>query len=225
MAMDNALRDLVLASNNAKKLAELGDLFAPLGLRLLPQGALAVPEPDEPYATFIENALHKARHASRLAGLPALADDSGLCVDALGGAPGVWSARYAPLADTDADGARESRRARQDAANNAHLLAALAGQTAPQQRRARFVCTLVAVRHPDDPEPLVATGDWPGRIALQPAGDGGFGYDPLMWLDEPGCSVAQLSAVDKQRLGHRGVAGRALLALMRARWALGDAGA
>lgn len=219
--------DLVLASNNAKKLTELGAIFAPLGLRLLPQGQLAVPEPQEPYATFIENALHKARHASRLAGLPALADDSGLCVDALGGAPGVWSARYAPLSDDDVDGDRESRRSRQDAANNAHLLAALSEFPDPQDRAARFVCTLVAVRHPEDPEPLVATGDWPGHILRQPVGEGGFGYDPLMGLeglDGPATSVAQLSAQDKARLGHRGVAGRALLALMAARWSLAAAG-
>src|SRR5574343_64793 len=158
---------LVLASNNAKKLVELQALFAPLGIELVNQGSLGIPEAEEPFGSFVENALAKARHAARLSGLPALADDSGLAVEALGGAPGVRSARYAQ----DAGGEKS------DAANNAHLLRQLDGVA---DRRARFVCALVAVRSADDPEPLIAMGRWAGEILSAPRGAGGFGYDPLM---------------------------------------------
>src|ERR1700761_4762330 len=148
---------LVLASNNAKKLAELQALFDGLGVELVRQGELGVTEAEEPHITFIENALAKARHAAAATGLPAIADDSGLCVDALGGAPGVISAHYAAIALDDVP--REAPRAQQDAANNALLLARLEGVA---DRRAAFVCTLVAVRAADDPQPLVATGRWEG---------------------------------------------------------------
>jgi XTP/dITP diphosphohydrolase len=193
---------LVLASNNAKKLAELQALFDGLSLELLPQSALGVAETEEPHLTFIENALAKARHASQCSGMPALADDSGLCVDALGGTPGVQSAVYAPVS-LQAGVAREAQRALQDAANNRQLLAALQGQA---RRDAAFVSVLVAVRHAQDPEPLVATGRWAGRILQAPRGEGGFGYDPLMWINSLQASVAELSAEVKNGQSHRALA-------------------
>lgn len=199
---------LVLASNNAKKLLELQALFSPLGIELVTQGSLGIPEAEEPFATFAENALAKARHAARLSGLPALADDSGLSVDALGGAPGVRSARYA----LDAGGDKS------DAANNARLLQALAHV---EDRRARFVCALVAVRRPDDPEPLVAMGRWAGVILTAPSGDGGFGYDPLMHIPALGQTVAQLPADVKNRHSHRALAAAQLIAQFREVWHLG----
>ena len=165
---------LVLASNNAKKLKELDAILAPLGWELIPQGQLGVPECEEPHATFVENALEKARHAARVTGLPALADDSGLCVEALGGAPGVYSARYA--------GEPKS-----DARNNEKLLADLAGQA---DRRAHFVSLIVFVRHADDPQPIIAEGEWHGTIIDDYRGDGGFGYDPLFLLPERGVTSA-----------------------------------
>lgn len=197
---------LVLASNNAKKLAELTSLFAPLAVELVTQGSLGISEAEEPHVTFVENALAKARHASAQAGLPALADDSGLCVDALGGAPGVLSARYATLFG----GARD------DGENNRVLLANMAGHT---DRRARFVGVLVAVRSADDPEPLVAVGRWHGELLEAPRGEAGFGYDPLLYLPALGCSVAELDAPTKNRLSHRALAATAMLAAMREHWA------
>ncbi|MBL8302783.1 MAG: RdgB/HAM1 family non-canonical purine NTP pyrophosphatase [Ideonella sp.] len=197
---------LVLASNNTKKLAELTSLFAPLAVELVTQGSLGIPEAEEPHVTFVENALAKARHASERAGLPALADDSGLCVDALGGAPGVLSARYATLFG----GARD------DGENNRVLLANMAGHT---DRRARFVGVLVAVRSADDPEPLVAVGRWPGELLEAPRGEGGFGYDPLLYIPALGRSVAELDAATKNRLSHRALAAAAMLAAMREHWA------
>lgn len=208
---------LVLASNNAKKLAELQGLLSTLPLGLVSQGSLGIPEAEEPHRSFVENALAKARHAARAAGGPALADDSGLCVDALGGAPGVDSAVYAP-APPGGWPDREARRAAQDAANNARLLAALEGQP---DRRAAFVCVLVALRHADDPLPLVATGRWPGEILAAPRGAGGFGYDPLMGLPAEGCSVAELPPARKAALSHRAQAARALAAQLREAWHLG----
>jgi XTP/dITP diphosphohydrolase len=207
---------LVLASNNPGKLAELGELFAPLGIDLIAQGALAIGEVDEPYATFIENALAKARHAARAAGGAAIADDSGLCVDALGGAPGVASAHYA-LVEREPDEGREVHRQRQDGANIRQLLERLRGA---RDRHARFVATLVAVRHADDPEPLVAVGRWPGEVLETPRGSGGFGYDPLLWLPMFGRTVAELDPATKNRLSHRGEAARRMLALMREAWGL-----
>jgi XTP/dITP diphosphohydrolase len=199
---------LVLASNNAKKLIELQALFTPLGIELVTQGSLGIPEAEEPFETFAENALAKARHAARLSGLPALADDSGLSVEALGGAPGVRSARYA----LDAGGEKS------DAANNARLLRELAGVT---DRRARFVCALVAVRSVDDPEPLVAMGRWAGEILTVPSGDGGFGYDPLMHIPALGQTVASLPADLKNRHSHRALAAVQLIQQFREVWHLG----
>lgn len=207
---------LVLASNNAKKLTELQTLFAHLAVDLVPQRALGIAEADEPHVTFVENALAKARHAAQACGGAALADDSGLCVDALDGAPGVQSAHFASLA-LPADGAvdREARRRLQDRANNDLLLQRLCGCT---ERSARFVATLVAVRRVDDPEPLIAFGRWEGRILEAPQGEGGFGYDPLMFIAALGCSVAAVSAEVKGRLSHRAMAARDMVAMMREVW-------
>jgi len=206
---------LVLASNNAGKLAELQALFAPLPLDLMAQPSLGVAEAEEPHATFIENALAKARHAARASGGAALADDSGLCVDALGGAPGVISAHYAtvPLPA----GEREAQRRVQDEANNRWLLEHLQGAA---QRRASFVCTLVALRSADDPQPLVATGRWWGEILSAPRGSGGFGYDPLMFIPALGATVAELPRELKNAHSHRALACRQMLELMREAWAL-----
>jgi len=199
---------LVLASNNAKKLAELQALFAPLGVELLTQGSLGIAEAEEPFHSFVENALTKARHAARESGLPALADDSGLAVEALGGAPGVLSARYATLFG----------RAKSDDENNAVLLEKLAGV---EDRGARFVCALVAVRSADDPEPLIAMGRWQGQILPALAGEGGFGYDPLMFIPSLGRSVAELSAAEKNSTSHRALAAAELVQQMREVWHLG----
>lgn len=199
---------LALASNNTKKLVELQALFAPLGIELVNQGSLGIPEAEEPFLSFAENALAKARHAARLSGMPALADDSGLSVDALGGAPGVRSARYAQ----DAGGEKS------DAANNDRLLRKLAGVA---DRRARFVCALVAVRGADDPEPLIAMGRWSGEILAAPSGEGGFGYDPLMHIPALGGTVASLTAEMKNRHSHRALAAAQLLAQFREVWHLG----
>ena len=199
---------LVLASNNGKKLAELQTLFAPLPLELVTQGALGIGEAEEPHVTFVENALEKARHAAREAKAPAIADDSGLCVDALGGAPGVLSARYATLFGQP----------RSDADNNRVLLEQLRPHT---DRRGRFVCALVAVRSADDPEPLIAFGRWDGEVLTMPRGDSGFGYDPLMWIPSLSTSVAELDPAEKNRLSHRAIASKQMLALMREVWRLG----
>ncbi|RVT54413.1 non-canonical purine NTP pyrophosphatase [Rubrivivax albus] len=206
---------LVLASNNAKKLAELQVLFDGLPLALVAQGALGVTEAEEPHLTFVENALAKARHAARAAQAPAIADDSGLCVSALGGAPGVVSAHAAGV--VPAQGDREATRRVQDAANNAWLLERLAGQA---DRRARFVSVLVALRHADDPEPLIAFGRWEGEILAAPRGQGGFGYDPLMWIPALGSSVAELPADVKNRHSHRALAAQQMRTLMQQAWGL-----
>ena len=190
------LKKLVLASNNAGKLREFSALLAPLGCQVIAQGELHVPEAEEPFHTFIENALAKARHASRLTGLPALADDSGLCVDALGGAPGVLSARFA--------GEPKS-----DARNNTALLAALDGKT---PRSGHYYCVLVLVRHADDPQPIIADGVWRGQVLSAAQGDGGFGYDPLFQAQGESVSVAQMDAAAKNAVSHRGQAMRALAA-------------
>ncbi len=207
---------LVLASNNVKKLVELQTLLAPLALEIVAQGTLGVEEAEEPHHTFIENALAKARHAAALTGCAAIADDSGLCVIALDGAPGVASAHYAPVGL--AAGEREVQRRAQDAANNALLLRELAGAS---DRRARYVSVLVALRSADDPEPLVAVGRWEGEVLAAPRGDGGFGYDPLMLIPALGRSVAELDAATKNARSHRAVAVDQMLALMRASWQLG----
>ncbi|MDR0380289.1 MAG: RdgB/HAM1 family non-canonical purine NTP pyrophosphatase [Candidatus Accumulibacter sp.] len=181
---------LVVASDNPGKLREFGALLVPLGWEALPQRAFAVPECEEPHPTFVENALAKARHAAKWTGLPALADDSGLCVHVLGGAPGVHSARYA--------GEPKS-----DQRNNARLIADLAGKT---DRRAHYVCVLVFVRHADDPQPIIAEGEWYGEIVDSPRGEGGFGYDPYFFLPEDGVTAAELAADEKNRRSHRGQA-------------------
>jgi len=206
---------LVLASNNARKLSELRELLGGLAVELVAQAALGIAEADEPHITFIENALAKARHAAAAAGAAAIADDSGVCVDALGGAPGVVSAHYAGLSPPP--GEREAQRRVQDAANNALLLQRLQGQS---DRRAHFVSTLVAVRHAADPQPLVAVGRWPGSILDAPRGEGGFGYDPLMWIPELGATVAELDAATKNRHSHRARAMVQLRALLQEVWRL-----
>jgi XTP/dITP diphosphohydrolase len=206
---------VVLASNNAKKLTELQALLGGLRLDLVTQGSLGVTETDEPFHTFIENGLAKARHAAAVTGLPALADDSGLCVDALAGEPGVHSAHFAGQLPALTD--REATRHAQDAANIILLLQRLAGIS---NRRAQFVSTLVAVRHAHDPQPLVAVGRWAGQIALAPSGAGGFGYDPLMFIAERGCTAAELSAAEKNTLSHRARAAAVMRTLMQDAWAL-----
>ena len=207
---------LVLASNNAKKLAELQTLFAGLPIELIAQGSLGIGEAEEPHPSFVENALAKARHAARASGLAAIADDSGLCVAALGGAPGVQSAVYAGSVTVRGD--REALRRAQDAANNTLLLDRMRGLG---DRRARFVSTLVALRHADDPEPLIAFGRWEATLLDTPRGEGGFGYDPLVWIDALGASVAELSAVQKNAASHRALAATQMRESMRQAWSLG----
>jgi XTP/dITP diphosphohydrolase len=207
---------LVLASNNPGKLAELQGLFAGLGVELVTQGSLGIGEAEEPHATFVENALAKARHAARAAQGAAIADDSGLVVDALAGDPGVASAHFAPLAGRFAD--RETERRAQDAANNALLLERLRGRS---DRSARFVSTLVALRHAADPEPLIAIGRWPAEIALAPRGSGGFGYDPVVHVPTHDCSVAELSPVVKNQISHRALAAQAMRTLIQDVWRVG----
>lgn len=193
---------IVLASNNAGKLREMSALLAPLGLSLVRQADLGVPEAEEPFGTFIENALAKARHASRLTGLPALADDSGLCVDALDGRPGVLSARWAAQAGGE----------KSDAANNARLIADLAGVA---DRAAHYYCVLVLVRSADDPQPVVADASWHGEVCDTPRGAGGFGYDPYFLLPELRLTVAELDAATKNEISHRGQAMRLLVERLR----------
>ena len=191
---------LVLASNNAGKLREFKRLLEPLGIAVIPQADLGIPEAEEPHVTFVENALAKARHASAHARLPALADDSGVCVHALGGEPGVHSARYA--------GEPKS-----DARNNALLVERLTGVA---DRRAHYYCVLVLVRHAADPEPVIAEGAWHGRIVDEPRGSGGFGYDPYFEDVETGMTGAELPLDVKNARSHRGHAMRALIARLRA---------
>jgi len=186
---------LILASNNKGKLKEFNELLSTVGFDVRSQGDFDVPEADEPFHTFVENALQKARHASRLTGLPALADDSGVCVNALGGAPGVYSARFA--------GEPKS-----DARNNEKMIAELAKH---QDRSAYYYCVLVFVRHPDDPQPIIADGRWNGVMVDTPRGQGGFGYDPYFYIPSLGKCAAELSADEKNALSHRGQALRALV--------------
>ena len=191
---------LVLASGNAGKLKELSSLLTPLGIEVLPQSAFNVSEAEEPHPSFVENAIAKARHAARATGLPALADDSGLCVDVLGGAPGVLSARFA--------GEPKS-----DARNNALLLERLAGEP---NRHARFYCALALVRHADDPQPIIACGEWHGEILEAARGQGGFGYDPLFLVPDLDQTAAEIDHSLKNVLSHRGNAMRQLLDRLRA---------
>jgi len=206
---------LVLASNNAKKLSELRAMLGALPVQLVAQGELGITEAEEPHHTFIENALAKARHAAAAAQGPALADDSGVCVDALGGAPGVVSAHFAGEVPAQAD--REATRRAQDAANNALLLQRLDGVS---DRRAHFVSTLVAVRHAQDPQPLVAMGRWPGEILAAPRGVQGFGYDPLMFIPDLGLTVAEMDAALKNQHSHRARAMAQLQGLLCEVWRL-----
>jgi XTP/dITP diphosphohydrolase len=196
---------IVLASNNRGKLAELQTMFAPLGYDLIGQADLGIPEAPEPFRTFVENALAKARNAAEHSGLPAIADDAGLCVDAFGGLPGVDTAHYAtqfgyPKGDD----------------HNVHaLLEQMQGQ---DNRRAAMVCTLVALRSAGDPEPLIASGRAQGEITREPLGSNGFGFDPVMWLPEFGQTFAQLPVVIKNANSHRGRAARMMVELIRERW-------
>ncbi len=193
------MKKIVLASNNAGKLREFSRLFADLDIEIIPQSQLGVGEAEEPHATFVENALAKARHAARITGLPALADDSGICVHALGGAPGVYSARYA--------GEPKS-----DARNNEKLVADLAGK---DDRSAFYYAALVLVRHADDPQPVIADGFLDGEITATPSGEGGFGYDPYFYLPQFGKTVAEISAEEKSLISHRGRALRELVAKLK----------
>lgn len=196
----NALRKLVIASNNSGKLREINAILAPLAIAAVPQSDFNCGEVDEPYDTFVENALTKARHASRCSGLPALADDSGICVQALNGAPGVNSARYAG----------ESK---SDACNNQKLIETLKQQT---DRRAYYYCVIVLLRHADDPQPIIVDGSWYGEIIDEPRGEGGFGYDPYFFVPEFGKTSAELTAEQKNQISHRGQALVQLVEILRA---------
>jgi XTP/dITP diphosphohydrolase len=196
------LRKVVLASNNAGKLREFAALLGAAGIELIPQGELNVPEAEEPHPTFVENALTKARHASKLTGLPAIADDSGLCVRALRGAPGVYSARYAQLAGGE----------KSDAANNAWLVEQLKGH---EDHRAYYFCVLALVRHADDPEPLIAEGRWHGEMLDAPRGANGFGYDPYFFLPALNATAAELEPCVKNACSHRAIALQQLLARLK----------
>jgi XTP/dITP diphosphohydrolase len=195
------VKKLVVASSNPGKLREIEPLLAPLSIEVVPQSKLGIADAEEPHASFLENALAKARHASRASGLPALADDSGLCVDALGGAPGVHSAYYA---------GREGSREERDARNNGKLLKNLL-----DKRTAYYACVMVLARHPDDPLPLVAQGVWRGEIVRAPRGANGFGYDPLFYVPELKKTAAELDAATKNRLSHRAQALSGLLSLLK----------
>ncbi len=198
---------LVLASRNAGKLLELQQAFAPLGVALVTQDSLGIDEAPEPHHTFIENALSKARHAARASGLPAVADDAGLCLEALGGLPGVDTAYFCTQFGYE----------KSDANNVRAVLEQLAGHT---NRGAAMVSTLVALRHADDPEPLVAVGRVKAEIAAQPVGDNGFGFDPVLWIPELQQTFAQLLPADKLARSHRGLAAQRMVALMREHWGL-----
>jgi len=189
------MKKIVLASNNAGKLREFGQMLATIDIEVLPQAQFNIPEADEPHVTFVENALAKARHASKLTGLPALADDSGICVSALGGAPGVYSARFA--------GEPKS-----DQRNNQKLIADLKGKT---DRRAHYVAVLVFVHHADDPQPIICEGEWHGEIIDTPRGENGFGYDPYFLVPDLNQTAAEISAEEKNKRSHRGKALRLLI--------------
>jgi len=194
------MKKVVIASGNQGKLREIGEILAPLGIEAVAQSAYAVPECPEPHVTFVENCLAKARHASAHTGLPALADDSGICVDALNGAPGVYSARFA--------GDPKS-----DERNNQKLIETLRGEV---NRKAHYYCIMVYVRYPDDPQPIIAEGAWYGEIIDTPRGAGGFGYDPYFLVPGFGRTGAELSAEEKNGISHRGQALRALVERLKA---------
>ena len=195
------MQKLVLASNNADKVREFQELLAPFHFQVIPQGDLGIPAAEEPHHTFVENALAKARHASAASGLPALADDSGICAHALNGAPGVYSARYAGLAGDNA-------------ANNQKLIAALKDKT---DRGAHYVCALVMVNSANDPEPLIVQTRWYGQVVDEAKGNHGFGYDPHFFLPELGATAAELAPSEKNRISHRGQALRELITQLQTR--------
>jgi XTP/dITP diphosphohydrolase len=195
------MKKIVLASGNPGKLREFAEMFATIDFEVIPQSQFNVPEAEEPHFTFVENALAKARHAARLTGLPALADDSGICVEALGGEPGVHSARYA--------GEPKS-----DERNNQKVIADLQGKT---DRRAHYVAVLVFVRHADDPQPLIVEGEWHGEIIDTPRGSGGFGYDPYFLVPDLGRTAAEITSEEKHARSHRGKALRELVAKLKSR--------
>ena len=197
------MNKLVIASNNPGKLREFQRMLAPLGIEVLTQAQLGISEAEEPHCTFVENALAKARHVSCACGLPALADDSGICVDALGGAPGVISARYA------GDNPKSDRR------NNDKLMQDMQGVA---DRRAHYYCVLVLVRHADDPQPLIAEGEWHGEIFHEERGDGGFGYDPLFWQPQYGKTAAELTHDEKAQISHRAQALKVLLEKLKLKY-------
>jgi len=202
------VKKLVLASSNSGKLREFEALLAPLGVEIIPQSSLGVADAEEPHGTFVENALAKARHASRCSKLPALADDSGICVRALDGEPGVHSARFAGEPPPGSMPGRED----QDARNNQKLVRLLAGK---DDRRAHYTCVIVLMRHADDPEPVIAEGSWAGEIIASPRGENGFGYDPHFFLPDFGKTAAELDPVQKNLVSHRGKALRRLLAKLK----------
>ena len=185
-------RSIVLASGNQGKIKELNQLLSPMGWQVRPQSEWHVEDVEETGLSFVENAILKARHACQLTGLPSLADDSGLAVDTLDGAPGIYSARFAGVGANDND-------------NIVKLLDQLKGKP-PSERNARFICVLVFMQHASDPTPIICQGEWEGRVLTAPQGDGGFGYDPVFYVPERNCSAAQLSRADKQLLSHRGKA-------------------
>jgi XTP/dITP diphosphohydrolase len=197
------VKKIVLASNNAGKVKEFNALLSPLGIEVIPQGLFGIPSCEEPFPSFVENAITKARHASKLSGLPALADDSGICVDALNGLPGVVSARFA-LSDQKKDPSDDD--------NNALLIKKLTGVS---QRSAHFTCTLVYLDSADDPEPLIAVGKWHGQIIESPKGESGFGYDPLFLIPELGKTAAELSSEEKNKISHRALALEQLMSSLK----------
>ena len=196
------MKQLVVASSNPGKLREIAGLLAPLGIEVIPQTRLGIADAEEPHASFVENALAKARHASREARLPALADDSGICVAALGGKPGVHSARFAG----------DAGRPEQDERNNRKLISLLSNK---EDRSAHYACVMVLVRHAEDPEPVIAEGRWLGEVIDAPRGVNGFGYDPYFYLPELGKTAAELNAEQKNALSHRGKALRLLIARLK----------
>ena len=198
------LKKIVLASGNAGKLKEFNGLFMPLQIELIAQGSLNIPDAPEPHPTFVENALAKARHASQLSGLPAIADDSGICVSALNGEPGIHSARYAQALDGT----------RSDAANNQKLIQALKGAS---DRSAWYVAVLVFITRSDDPQPVIAECMWPGELIDTPRGDQGFGYDPFFYLPDQGCTAAELTPEIKNKISHRGQAMQLMISQLQAR--------
>jgi len=202
------MKKLVLASSNPGKLREFESLLSPLGIEIVSQATLKVAEAEEPHGTFVENALAKARHASRRTGLPALADDSGICVRALDGRPGVHSARFAGAAAPGTTPGREA----QDLRNNEKLVALLDGK---DDRRAHYYCVVVLMRHPEDPQPVIAEASWAGEIVARPRGANGFGYDPHFYLPDLEKTAAELEQGEKNLISHRGKAMRRLLAKLK----------